>query len=283
MIPYSASSEDLFHPADNHPFFPTGMPDSKAALCAEMSRLAYCPFERDAAAREKLNKSLTSIGFRSPDANHFAVDRAKGFLATSGGVSVLTFRGTEASNPCDLWTDFDFEPNAWKGGGIVHEGFGRAILQVWPRIEPVLRATRGEILFAGHSLGAALATLAASLFQPAGLYTIGSPRVGDAEFTRTLAGVKAERYVDCCDIVCQVPLKEMGFEHYGEFFYIDQRGRVTPNPDDATVKRDQWSARWRYAGKYMWRWSAVRFRRLADHAPINYVSALMGLRENSSD
>lgn len=283
MIPYSASAEDLFHPAEHQPFFPTGMPESEAALCAEMSRLAYCPFERDAAAKDIVRGALAGIGFRVADANFFAVSKAKAYLATSERASVLAFRGTEASNPGDLLTDIDAVQHKWAPGGLVHEGFRDAILQVWPLIEPALRDTPGRLLFTGHSLGAALATLAASLHRPARLYTIGSPRVGDKAFTETLASLAADRYVDCCDIVSQVPLREMGFEHYGEFFYIDQRGVITPHPRDAAVEADQRSARWRYFWKYSWKWSAVRSRRLADHAPINYVSALMGLRENSAD
>jgi pimeloyl-ACP methyl ester carboxylesterase len=283
MLLYSASSEDLFHPAENYAFFPTGIPASEAALCAEMSRLAYCRFERDPAAKEMVRSALAGIGFRVADANFFAVSKAKAYLATSERVAVLAFRGTEASNPTDLLTDFDAGQDKWARGGLVHEGFRDAILQVWPLIEPELRGTPGRLLFTGHSLGAALATLAASLHRPAGLHTIGSPRVGDRTFTETLAGLAAERYVDCCDIVCQVPLREMGFEHYGNFFYIDEQGAITPHPGDADVGADQRRARWRYLWKYAWKWNSVRWRRLADHAPINYVSALMGLRENQAD
>ena len=46
-----------------------------------------------------------------------------------------------------------------------------------------------RLILAGHSLGAALATLAATVFPPALLVTLGSPRVGDAEFVAALAEV----------------------------------------------------------------------------------------------
>jgi hypothetical protein len=47
----------------------------------------------------------------------------------------------------------------------------------------------------------------------------------------------------------------------------------------ATVlDQDQRQARITYAFKYAWHRSMVTVRGLADHAPINYLSALMGLR-----
>lgn len=57
----------------------------------------------------------------------------------------------------------------------------------------------------GHGLGAALATLMASVRTPAALYTFRSPKVGDADFVATLAPIKSYRYVNCCDLVPQIP------------------------------------------------------------------------------
>lgn len=42
----------------------------------------------------------------------------------------------------------------------------------------------------GHGLGAALATLMASVRTPAALYTFGSPKVGDADFVCSLAPLR---------------------------------------------------------------------------------------------
>ena len=63
----------------------------------------------------------------------------------------------------------------------MHEGFRDGLLSIWPdlkkvlcRLDPAGRAT----WFTGHSMGAAIATLALDLAPAAGgLYSIGSPVV----------------------------------------------------------------------------------------------------------
>lgn len=277
LIQYSASEVDLFKPAANHPFFPVGLPATDAALCAEMSRLAYASFETPE-GRKIVHDALAPIGFSVAEGNFFISNRAKGYLATSERVAVLAFRGTEATNVRDLLTDFDTIPVRWVNGGIVHQGFSQAILEVWPQIGGAVADLKSDVIYTGHSLGAALATLAASLRKPKALYTIGSPRAGDADFVRTLAGLDAERFEDCCDLVCHVPPHVMGFEHYGNFSYINMHGAIEPNAPDGALKSDQMHARWKYFREQAFKSGNVLMRDLADHAPINYVSALMELR-----
>ena len=283
-IPYSPSTEDLLFPDRNHPFFPKGRPTSDAALCAEMSRLAYCTFERHPAARQKVKDVAAAIGFEITDSNLFAVKKAQGFLALANDLAVLAFRGTEITSTTDELTDIDAFKKSWDAGGEVHKGFGDATLEIWPLVAPALETAKGRLLFTGHSLGAALATLATSLYRKSrgnrevSLYTIGSPRCGDAAFVKTLGGLRAERNVDCCDMVCHVPPQEMGFEHYGEFDYINSNGKLMTNPGDDIVKPDQEAARRDYLIRESWKIGTAAVRDLADHAPINYVSALMGLR-----
>jgi len=71
---------------------------------------------------------------------------------------ILAFRGTESI--ADWLTDMDVfkEPGVY---GRVHQGFQGALNDVWPEIAPVLAGLSDRELFVtGHSLGAALATLA---------------------------------------------------------------------------------------------------------------------------
>jgi hypothetical protein len=129
----------------------------------------------------------------------------------------------------------------------------------------------------GHSLGAALATLAAVDTTPARLVTFGSPRVGDEAFRALFAGLEVRRFVDCCDVVSRVPperfdaahlarlLEELGvpgpsligrtlrwlklnaqFAHVSAAHYIDRNGLLTETPSDKKQAADQEIARKEY-------------------------------------
>ena len=264
-LAYDPTRAALYRPGDAARFFPRGVPRNAAALCAEMSRLAYC---RD---HETVERNLADIGF--PDPLHFDEGGTQATLAVGEKAAVLAFRGTEGDDPTDVIMDALIKPDRWKPGGRVHFGFAKALDQVWPKIEPQLEPLDVDVFFTGHSLGAALATLAATLHQPTGLFTYGSPRVGDAAFCDTLAGTNIQRYVNCLDLVCQVPPRP--YQHVGALHYIDRHGNVSVEPDAAAVDRDQARARIEYFAKPAWRFGNLPVRDLADHAPINYVSALM--------
>ena len=71
-IPYSAEQDDLFYPCKRGEFFPAGRPESEAALCAELARLAYCKQESSFAYdQDKIRSILRGIGllpiFREPN------------------------------------------------------------------------------------------------------------------------------------------------------------------------------------------------------------------------
>jgi triacylglycerol lipase len=82
----------------------------------------------------------------------------------------------------------------------------------------------------GHSLGAALATLAVAKLRMEddrpvnGLYTYGSPRVGDRIFARNFNQefVAAFRLVNNTDIVTRAPARIMLYSHVGHFLYLDE-------------------------------------------------------------
>jgi hypothetical protein len=131
-----------------------------------------------------------------------------------------------------------------------------------------------RLLFTGHSLGAAMATLASSLQPADSLYTFGCPRVGDPAFVNSLRGLDNHRYVDCCDLVARVPPEGMlGYTHLpGDVFYIDLNREVARrDPGDAYIAADRTRAEEEYLVDYAWRIGDVPLRPLADHAPVNYV------------
>lgn len=277
---YDPTSEALFHPERRPPLddFATGW--TLDQICAELSRLAYIRFEQGQGAT--LDRALTKAGFAA--AQGFNDDRtsaqAFGTVAPDGTV-ILAFRGTEFDSYRDPLNDVRARLRPWAGAGMVHQGF----LETWSAlrgpIEAWLAGVRGaRLVVTGHSLGAAMATLMAALHPNAVLITFGSPRVGNRAFTEGLAGRDVRRYVDCADIVPQVPPPLLGYGHVGALRYIDRSGRVRATPPSRwALMGDRAMALPIYWIKYGWRfWRNAPARSAADHAPINYVSAVLGRR-----
>ena len=172
----------------------------------------------------------------------------QGYVMANEDAIVVSFRGTQGKDLRDWITNLDFDrietPDGW-----VHCGFNKAVDRVF---EDLLLAvmkfrTQGQALFlTGHSLGGALATLTTLRLINAGqsvqgLYTFGSPRVGDRtyfdRFTTALDPKLAEaprhrafRIVNDEDIVPKLPFKATGYCHVGEKYRFDALGCLCLNP-----------------------------------------------------
>ncbi len=161
------------------------------------------------------------------------------FIASNSRFAIVAFRGSEIWNKdegfglsqmiADFMTDIDIRLSDWIRGGKVHSGFKTALDSVWDDMLPEIKRLRDRgvlIWVTGHSLGAALATLAADrLPNVQGLYTFGSPRVGDEEFQKRFEPI-AFRVINGKDIVGDVPPKGP-YRHVGEHIFIDQKGVFT--------------------------------------------------------
>lgn len=271
---YDPTRKALLTPARDTTFFPAGRPGSEAALAAEFARLVYAPFEREDDARTTVTAALTRTGF--PEVTFFSSESTQALLARDPvmDLAVLAFRGTEV-DARDWATDLDTAMTAWTEGGQVHRGFAAALELVWPEVAAALSQLSSRLLYTGHSLGAALATLASTRRRPSALYTFGSPRVGDLAFGQALAGLSHSRFVHCCDIVTRVPPEVLEFRHVGELVYVDRDGRRLPLAAADAMASDQAQARRDYALRWAWRPGTMWTRDAADHAPINYVGPLM--------
>lgn len=154
---------------------------------------------------------------------------------------VVCYRGTEATRLEDWLADASFKLVARPadfGEGQVHGGFAAALDATAKNVDELVRdalaAGARRIVFTGHSLGAALATLHAVRWQRAAagqelaLVTFGSPRVGDVPFARACAAAFAQRialrFVNGRDLVTRVPPRSLGFDHFGAVRYFDDRG-----------------------------------------------------------
>lgn len=295
---YSTRSVDLLRPALNQTaadYFvgwpPPAGADPTLLLCAELARLAYAGQAVAAAALARADLALAADGWIGGESlgERWHSRGTDGLVATRAGqLTIVAFRGTEPDKIEDFIADLRARPVVWPGGGRVHAGFLAAYQAVHAPLQAALEQlpSTGRLIFTGHSLGAAVATLAAAEFrahQPE-LVTFGSPRVGDAGFAALLQGLSVQRVVQCGDIVTRVPparytdadvadvlhgflldsllcqglasliavtlrtlLNDPTFEHVGDLRYIDRHQRLWPQPpSDAEMVEDRQLARQHY-------------------------------------
>jgi len=201
--------------------------DRMAWIMAHMAKLAYIKFEESDLELKHLKYSLQSGWFNL--IKTFNKNGTQAFLAKNDEFSVLSFRGTQP----DRWEDVRTDIRVLKQRtikGKVHAGFKQAFDDVKDDILREFRANLGELplYITGHSLGAALATVATQELgdefndQVAACYTFGSPRVGDGKYEKS---IKAPFYriVNTTDIVTLVPIILGTFVHVGDPRYLSRR------------------------------------------------------------
>lgn len=282
---YDASLDDLLFPQKIPPLFSAAKTYTDDMIAVEAARLAYFRFDDDAQSRQAIESALGLVGFGQVEYFSGAAEDGHALAAvqTFGNKALLAFRGTVPNEFKDIELDLELERVPWPEGGSVHKGFAEQFEELSDGVRAWRdRVAAGRQLFViGHSLGAGLATLCATRLKPCTLVTIGSSRVGDAAFVNLFAGAEVHRFVGCCDIITRLPGTVLGYEHVGgEGIYIARDGTLPPNPTHDFVKKDEDAARWNYLVKYAWRLGDVPCRDVADHAPINYVTAVLRERDN---
>ena len=218
-------------------------------------------------AYKKFNKTLTDrlkkLGYTTVK----YIDRggAQVMYLSNKKEQVLAFRGTEPKQFSDIAADL----KAWKSkartDGKVHDGFYDEVEKVWLDIIPLIH-NKTPLNICGHSLGGAMATIAASRLEnhTDSLYTFGSPRVGNKNFVDNLT-VKHYRWRNNNDLVPTVPMAIMGFRHHGTLCYINHYGNI----------RNGLSKWQRFKDWCRGHWAAIKnlqfFDGIRDHGIPNYV------------
>ncbi|MEV0674985.1 lipase family protein [Actinosynnema sp. NPDC050436] len=213
--------------------------DARQAYCmAKAAQLAYQDEERiEATAAEwGFDRVRHHCSTFSPP---FALSDTQGYTMANSTMVVTAFRGTEPVQLRDWLSDATTPP--WPGPartGLVHYGFAQAVTAVFPQVLEAITELRDAdqtIWFTGHSLGGALAMLAAAWLHfedpklsADGVYTFGQPRTCDAALAKAYDSAlenRTFRVVNNNDIVAQSP-PEPVFKHVKEIRYIDSNGRV---------------------------------------------------------
>jgi len=210
-------------------------PDT-ARLLAQLSRIAYR--DETTAARLVGNLGLALARF-------FDGPSTQAIIATSATSLHLAFRGTE-QDPIDWAKNAQFKPVPGEMGGRVHKGFRLALDEVWDGIAPIVMGQPNPVLITGHSLGGALAVLAAARLmeagmKPAAVYTYGQPRVGKSDFAGAFEaelGSDTYRVINHVDPVTRIPLLIQGYRHCGLRMYFDGSGRIHPDASMWRIARD---------------------------------------------
>jgi triacylglycerol lipase len=140
-----------------------------------------------------------------------------GYIAQRNDAIYLIFRGTMTAREWIKDFNIGLVPHMLPGQGKVHDGFQ----QLYGLMHSTIIETLGTIklkrklFIAGHSLGAALATLAfadigaAMDWKTEEMYTFGSPRVGDNDFVTAFNrryAARSYRIINTSDIVGSIPL-----------------------------------------------------------------------------
>jgi triacylglycerol lipase len=215
-----------------------GLDNARAMMW--LSQLAY-----ETADRSKVKSildawHLTMQAFVSNDPATGLPPRSACVVVAGGrGATFITFAGSDPLKFEDWITDFD----AVQSPADLHSGFANAVETVWPVIQAAIanRPKPGEpLFFTGHSLGGALAILAAAraALEPSVrttmVYTFGSPRNGGAAFFNSYPlGNSTFRLVHGTDIVPTVPPVQPGdYRHVGETIQCQTDGRF----DDQQTK-----------------------------------------------
>jgi hypothetical protein len=163
-----------------------------------------------------------------------------GFFIRSGDLGILCFRGTEPSSAINFLTDASCRPVNFLSMGQVHGGFYRNLLAIWQdlasEVEAAISSGMKSLYITGHSLGAAMAVLAAATIYGdstyaewkrrfRGAYTYGQPMVGDEEFARSCERMPLFRHVYGHDLVTRLPPQSTGpFEHFGQEYIGGEDG-----------------------------------------------------------
>jgi len=196
---------------------------------------------------------------------------------------VLAIRGTEVKSWSDIKADLKVDSvNAKYSHGKVHKGFEKEVDKLWVDIRDyIIKQLKGrKLVITGHSLGASMATIIAARLKVAGwnvngLYTYGSPRVGNDKFRDSL-DVQHYRFVNNSDDVTKIPFYHWGYRHHGDLRYINSDGVVQ-------LGTDVWK---RFLDRLKGRWDGFKnkdyFDGLADHSITKYADNLLEYVEGES-
>jgi triacylglycerol lipase len=237
----------------------------QSLLFAELAKISY--YRRDI-----VQAAVDAVGFE--ECEYYDRDGAQAYLLGNQHDRVLVFRGTEPNEWNDIKADVNAVSVLAETAGKVHGGFKTEVDDLWPRLEIALKENQRPLWFAGHSLGGAMATICAGRCKlaeipsnPEGLFTYGSPRVGNKRYINFVK-LPHYRWVNNNDIVCRVPPPWMGYRHCGREMYFNALGKLRDYRSWRRF-RDRWYGFFLSLGKF-------QIDHFSDHSMLRYIDYIRG-------
>ena len=169
----------------------------------------------------------------------------QGVVCQRGPATIVVFAGTDPGVLKTVLTEAEAPPD----GDGMHPGFLHALEAMWEQVLAALRGrAAGSLFVTGHSLGAALAALAAFRLQKEAdieadaVYTFGLPRVGGEAFGKLYEpkfGARTFRLVNGDDPVPSMPPSLAGYRHVGRRMSCPHGGTFGPGQIPVAAVDDQ--------------------------------------------
>lgn len=221
--------------------YKTALNSGNAYWMARLSKEIYTEISPEN-NRPDEKKILSSL--KSDDSGFLSVypveqDNSEAALIEHDRYLCMVFRGTDERK--DWLDNINVFPTKELFGEF-HRGFWNATEVIWSdlydKYEEKNRDKKRPLFITGHSLGGAMATIAAARFvhldKPfISVYTFGQPRAMNRDAARIFnAECKGRffRFQNNNDLVTRLPARFMGYSHVGNALYISEEKKIHQDP-----------------------------------------------------
>lgn len=237
-------------------------------LCMKLSDLAY----KDIVGAQN---GVNALGLKHFEWIENTDTDTQGFICANDGDVFIIVRGTESWDDWKTNLDCRFEVSKY---GAVHSGFKSDAESIYSQVVDALIkhiVAKRRIYVAGHSQGAGVSKQLALRLLENGFYVYraigyGEPRSVSAD---TAGRLDAEfpdvfhRVVNNNDLVTRVPLRIMGYKHYGTLHYFFENGNYSTDTTAWERFLDRISGCFEDFGEY-------GSDALKDHAQAAYIGCI---------
>ncbi|KAF2735324.1 alpha/beta-hydrolase [Polyplosphaeria fusca] len=223
---------------------------------SQYSAAAYCPTNNDSPSTKLTCPSGNCPLVESADTttltefeNSLNTD-ATGFVATdaTNKLIVISFRGSRSVRNWITNVNFPLVPTSICAACVAHAGFWQSWKEAEAGVLGAVQQAKAQfpgykVVATGHSLGGALASLAAGVLRSQGTnvdlkYTYGAPKIGTdalANYLTSTSRGNTFRVTHVDDPVPRLPPALIGYRHISPEYYVTAATGVMPGTADVQV------------------------------------------------